>query len=98
MLASLLLGLGARADTYDTHTLVTLTVTSSDDLRFLQQCGVDIVGRRGDAYKALLTDEQLALVGERHMRVEVLYDEMAEDRRLWREADSVASPDATSYY
>jgi hypothetical protein len=98
LLTGLLSGTGVRADTYDTHTLVTITVTSPEDLRFLQECRIDIVGRRGDAYKALLTDEQLAAVGERRLRVEVLYDEMAEDRRLWREAEAPSSPNATSYY
>jgi hypothetical protein len=99
LLLGLLVTMAARADTYDTHTLVSITVSDEGQTKLLYDCRVDIVGRRGDVYKALLTEDQLKELWGRGLRMEILYDEMAQDRRLWREADlATSSPEALAYY
>ncbi len=99
LLLGLLVSVTAGADTYDTHTLVSITVSDEWQTKLLYDCHVDIVGRQGDVYKALLTEDQLRDFWGRGFRIEILYDEMAEDRRLWREADeATASPEALAYY
>ena len=87
------------ADTYDKHTLVAITTAGPDDVQLLYDCHVDIVGRRGDVYKALLTDDQSQILSQRNLKIEILYAEMAEDRRLWKEADEASEAlAATAYY
>lgn len=99
LLLGLLVSVMAGADTYDTRTLVSITLSDEWQTKLLYDCQVDIVGRRGDVYKALLTEDQLRDFWGRGFRIEILYDEMAQDRRLWREADqATASPEALTYY
>ncbi len=73
----------AFPDTFDTHTLCAVTVAEKGDLEFLYKIRADIVGRKGDVYKALLTDGQICLLREHDVKVEVLYDEMAAERALF---------------
>ena len=73
----------AFPDTFDTHTLCAVTVAEKGDLEFLYKIRDDIVGRKGDVYKALLTDGQICLLREHDVKVEVLYDEMAAERALF---------------
>jgi hypothetical protein len=87
----------ALADTYDTATLVNITTGSKDDVSFLYDNRIDIVGVRGGVYKALLSREQLQKVEDHGLTVEILYAEMAEDRARWAEA-SASYAFATSYY
>ena len=86
------------ADTYDKHTLVAITVSSPEELQALYACKVDIVGRRGGVYKALLTDDELLALTHQGFKIGILYDEMAEDRRLWKEADEASAAKAPSAY
>ncbi|MBZ5639050.1 MAG: DUF2817 domain-containing protein [Acidobacteriia bacterium] len=88
---------GVRADTYDTATLVGITTTSKDDVQFLYDRQIDIVGVRGDVVKALVTAEQLEMLFDSGLKVEILYAEMQEDRQRWSEA-SASFTLATSYY
>ena len=67
-------------DTYDNHSLCAVTVSEKDDLELLYKIRADIVGRKGDVYKALLTEDQLCQIREKNIKVEVLYDEMAAER------------------
>lgn len=68
------------ADTYDTHSLCAITIADKGELGFLYEIRADIVGRSGNVYRALLTEEQLCMIREKNIKVEVLYDEMAADR------------------
>ncbi|MFB3851823.1 MAG: DUF2817 domain-containing protein, partial [Acidobacteriota bacterium] len=68
------------ADTYDDHTLCSITVSSKEDLDYIYKLRLDIVGRKGDIYKAILTDEEMCLLQEKGIKFEILYDEMAKDR------------------
>lgn len=78
--ALLLICLQGFADTYDTHSLCEITIADKGELEFLYEIRADIVGRKDDVYKALLTDEQLCELKEKNIRVEILYDEMAAER------------------
>jgi hypothetical protein len=80
ILGWMLLSAAAFADTYDTHTLVAITTYSPEDVQLLYDQRVDIVGRRGDVYKALLTPDQLKDLAERGVKIEILSDEMGRDR------------------
>ena len=64
------------ADTYDTSTLVYITAAGKDEVQFLHDQRIDLVGRHGDVYKALLTDEQLRVLRDKGLRIEILYAEM----------------------
>lgn len=95
----MLAGLSSWADTYDGHTLVAITVSDPGEIQVLYDSRVDIVGRKGNVFKALLTDEQLCDLSAKGMKIEVLQAEMDEDRRLWREADEASQALApTAYY
>ena len=94
----LLAGLAAWADTYDGHTLVAITVSDPGEVQVLYDSRADIVGRKGDVFKALLTDEQLCALSAAGMKIEVLQAEMDEDRRLWREADEASAANAPGAY
>ena len=97
--ALFLMAPSVRADTYDSRTLVAVTARGPSDTELLYACNFDIAGRRGDVYKVLLTPAQLDLLLAKGLRIEILYDEMAEDRRLWREADEAPRvPGAAAYY
>ena len=85
------------ADTYDTATLVAITTADKAEVQLLYDEKIDIVGRQGDMYRALLTDEQLRLRRGKGLRVEILYAEMEQDRMRWAEA-SASYGLATSYY
>ena len=68
------------ADTYDKHTLVSITVPTKEDEELLYSCGYDIVGRAGESFKALVTPEQLQDLMDKGFQVDILYDEMKRDR------------------
>ena len=87
------------ADTYDNFTLCEIKVDGKEKLEFLKKLNVDIVGRKGDLYKALVSDTQMCLLQENDFSIEILYDEMEQDRKLWKEADEASKElRATSYY
>jgi hypothetical protein len=88
---------GALADTYDTATLVNIATASKDDVRFLHDNRIDIVGVRGGVYKALLTADQMQTLADHGLRIEVLYAEMQDDRARWAEIEASLTL-ATSYY
>lgn len=96
-LSAVLMPGGPRADTYHTHTLVNITTASKDDVKFLQNSRIDVTGPVSNGFRALVTDEQLAMLADRGMRVEILYGEMAGDRMRWAEAEASYTL-ATSYY
>ena len=101
LLLALVLGLSlhAAADTYDTHTLVAVTTRGAEDVRALRVVGADVVGRKGDVYRALLTPGQLEKLTDLGLPVEILRAEMEEDRRRWAENDAAAAARlAASYY
>ena len=85
------------ADTYDTATLVNITTTGKEDVRFLYDNRIDIVGLQRNVYKALLTDEQIRMLSEKGLAIEILYAEMQEDRTRWAQADASYGL-TTSYY
>ncbi|MBZ5640577.1 MAG: hypothetical protein LAO51_17710, partial [Acidobacteriia bacterium] len=97
LLLAALVPAAARADTYDTATLVNVTTAGKEDVQFLYDRHIDIVGVRGDVVKALVTAEQLEVLSESGLKVEILYAEMQEDRQRWTEA-SASYTSATSYY
>jgi hypothetical protein len=86
----------ARADTYDTAILVTITPQSQADAQVLYDGGIDILGVTDGKLKALVTADQLRELKSRGFGVEILYAEMQEDRARWAEAN--ASSFVTSYY
>jgi len=87
------------ADTYDGFWLCAVTADSREKADILYGSRADIVGRKGDIFKALLTDDQICLLDQKGLKVEVLWAEMEEDRRLWREADEASARlAANSYY
>jgi hypothetical protein len=86
------------ADTYDVATLVRIETVAPEDAKVLADLGVDVVGRSGSSYKALLTAPQMEELGKRGLAFEILTREMEEDRRLWREADEAAARLAPTYY
>jgi len=77
-----LLGVAAAANTYDTHTLVAITTSGPEDVQLLYSCRIDIVGRQGDVYKALLTPEQFGDLTSKGLKIEILYDEMEQNRAV----------------
>lgn len=101
LLLTLFLGLSLRAaaDTYDTHTLVAVTTRDAGDVRALGDAGADVVGRRGNVYKALLTPAQLEKLTSLGLQIEVLRAEMDADRKRWAENDAASRANlATAYY
>lgn len=93
------LSLSAAADTYDTLTLVAVTSRGDADVKTLREIGADVVGRKGDVYKALLTPAQLEKLAALGLRVEVLRAEMEADRKRWAENDAASRANlATAYY
>ncbi len=95
----LLAGAASWADTYDGHALAAITASSPEQVKLLYDLHVDITGRKGDIFKALLTNDQLCDLQEKGLRVDLLQSEMDEDRRLWREADDASKAlAAASYY
>ena len=87
----------ARGDTYDTATLVNITTTNPDDVRFLYDNRIDVVGVHEGLFKALLTRDQMEMVTLHGLTIEVLHAEMKADRQRWAEADASYTL-ATSYY
>jgi len=97
LVVAVLVPASVLADTYDTATLVNITTESKDDVSFLHDNRIDIVGVRGGVYKALLTGEQMQAVADRGLGIEILYAEMREDRARWAENEASYTL-ATSYY
>ncbi len=86
----------ALADTYDTHTLVSIVLTDEAQLKLLREHHVDVVGRRGDVYKALVTPAQLRLLLDRGLNVRPEYEEMQADRERWAENERAAAAAAAA--
>jgi uncharacterized repeat protein (TIGR01451 family) len=92
-----------HADTYDERTLVLIQVPDQADRDFILSSRIDVVNARATWVKALLRPSEFALVEQRGLYFEVLKDEMAADRALWKAADDAAarvamlreSPEAT---
>ncbi len=68
------------ADTYDDHTLCAITISSKEDVDFIYKMRLDIVGRKGNVYKAILTDKEMHLLEANGIKYEILYDEMELER------------------
>lgn len=85
----------ALADTYDTATLVRIRPASPEQLRIMRDERVDIVGRMGDSFKALLRPEQLERLTAQGLEIEVLYAEMQADRERWAQNDAAAAAAAS---
>lgn len=77
---ALAVALAASADTYDTHTLVAITVKGPEEVAVLQSCKITLVGRTGSRYKALLTPREFADLAAQGFEIEVLTEEMERDR------------------
>jgi len=80
LLVSAALTAGAAADTFDHHTLVEVRVLTAGDVAALYDQRIDILGRTGDRFEALVTAEQLADLVGRGLPVEVLHEKMARER------------------
>ncbi len=74
-------GLHPSADTYDTHTLVEITASATQDVQLLYDCGIDIVGRKGHVFRALITPDELNYLGQTGLPVVILYEEMERERQ-----------------
>lgn len=96
--AILLAPSAAFADTYDTATLVAITVTKKSELLLLREWKVDVTGRRGDVYEALLTDAQLAAALDAGLKLEVLADRMARDREAFATPGRCSNTPAPCYW
>ncbi|MCX7830410.1 MAG: hypothetical protein N2445_05065, partial [Acidobacteria bacterium] len=69
-----------KAETYDGHTLCEITVSSKEAFKLIYKMRLDIVGRKGDVYKAILTEEEMRLLEKNGIKFKILYDEMALER------------------
>ncbi len=68
------------ADTYDDHTLVKIYTETKEHYRFILESGIDVTGREGQVFKAILSDNELKNITEMGLKIEILYAEMAEER------------------
>ncbi len=84
------------ADTYDAATLVRIRPADPEQLRIMREERVDVVGRMGDSFKALLEPEQLERLTAKGFEIEVLYAEMQADRERWAENDRAAATAAAA--
>ncbi|MCP4901061.1 MAG: DUF2817 domain-containing protein, partial [bacterium] len=81
------------ADTYDVKSLVEIKVFDQQQVVFLNRYGIEIVGRSGDTWRALVVDDEIEMLQAQGLHVKVLHQEMAADRQLWSEAKA-----ANAYY
>jgi hypothetical protein len=96
VLPLLLIPRGVYADTYDTHTLIRIELPDKEDWEFIVESRIDVVDAGKDWVRALATPQELERLTRARFRFEILYAEMEENRRLWREAEQVKAP--VTYY
>lgn len=86
-----------RADTYEGRTLVSIAACP-EEAHILYGLGVDIVGRREDRFKALVTPGEMESLKSAGLPFEILHGEMARDRELFASPGRCPQPNGAPCY